>query len=183
MPRTSRTPFVLLGLLCTRPMTGYELKTAIDRSIAHFWRESYGQLYPTLRKLEHSGWVRSKAKSQRGRARITYAITPEGRAELLGWLREAPSPSPPRNELLLKIFFGRFAGDGVIEALLKEASRTAKQEVEMIGSIARELEDKESEAPELRYWRMTLELGRRIAQVRHAWAQHALRELTKGREA
>ena len=101
MSRSTRTPYVLLGLLCSEPMTGYALKAAIDRSIGHFWRESYGQLYPTLRTLEQRGWVRSETKSEGGRSRILHTITPKGRAELSrpGQARRScPDPKGPGPE-------------------------------------------------------------------------------------
>ena len=37
--RRSRTPWVVLGLLSWKPMTGYDLKSHIDESVGHFWQE------------------------------------------------------------------------------------------------------------------------------------------------
>ncbi|MGH9601902.1 MAG: PadR family transcriptional regulator, partial [Terriglobales bacterium] len=48
---TNTTRFALLGLLSLGPQSGYDLKKRMEQSIAHFWSESYGQIYPTLRRL------------------------------------------------------------------------------------------------------------------------------------
>lgn len=176
MPRRSRTPFVLLGLLSSEPMTGYQLKAAIERSVGHFWMESYGQLYPALKQLEQQGWVRGKDQAG-GRSRIVYAITARGREELRRWLREPPSPTPPRSELLLKVFFGKFAGDDVLVQQLTTALRGAEQEVQALTGLAQMVASSEPDAPELTYWLLTVDLGRRIAEARADWAKHALQAI------
>ena len=51
------TEEALLGLLSLKPMSGYEIKQMIEGSIGYFWRESFGQIYPTLKRLEKGGWI------------------------------------------------------------------------------------------------------------------------------
>ncbi|WP_279637931.1 PadR family transcriptional regulator [Corallococcus aberystwythensis] len=38
-------------MLCREPMSGYDLRSTIERSVGHFWQESYGNLYPTLERM------------------------------------------------------------------------------------------------------------------------------------
>ena len=97
----------LLGMLTLEPMSGYDLKQLIEQSIGNFWRESFGQIYPTLKRLEEQGLIKSAEEGKAGR--VVYAITEAGRAHLRAWLDDAPRPRVPRNELLLKLFFGRMA--------------------------------------------------------------------------
>lgn len=109
MPRTQRTPFVILGLLghsSHQPRSGYELKKVIDTVVAHFWSESHGQLYPVLKQLAAEKLIRPVVKKETGREKILYAITPTGRARLRSWLETPVEASKPRNELILKLFFG-----------------------------------------------------------------------------
>src|SRR5258705_13680872 len=48
----------ILGMLQTRPMTGYDLKVeCFDNSIAHFWQADQAQIYRTLDKLAEDGLV------------------------------------------------------------------------------------------------------------------------------
>ena len=46
-------------------MTGYGLRQAIAGSVGHFWQESFGQLYPTLRRLAQEGLVEARATPRR----------------------------------------------------------------------------------------------------------------------
>ena len=47
-------------------MSGYDIKREIEQSIGHFRRESYGQSYPVLRRLEVGGLVACDAAPLRG---------------------------------------------------------------------------------------------------------------------
>jgi hypothetical protein len=58
---------VLLGLLAIEPMSGYDLGLTIRASVGHFWNESYGQIYPNLKKLETERFVISKTERQKGK--------------------------------------------------------------------------------------------------------------------
>jgi PadR family transcriptional regulator AphA len=70
--------WAILGLLAQRPMSGYDLKHTVDRTIRHFWAASYGQIYPELNRLETTGWVSGCANGARGRRlyRATAAGAP-----------------------------------------------------------------------------------------------------------
>jgi len=107
MGRTNKTEYAILGLLSIEPMSGYDMKTFISKSIGFFWAASYGQLYPTLNALHKGRYVSKKKKPRRGKPdRNLYSITKKGRAKLVRWLESKPEPEPVRNELLLQIFLG-----------------------------------------------------------------------------
>src|ERR1035441_5918997 len=81
--RSSSSMDVLLGLLAIEPMSGYDLGLTIRESIGHFWNESYGQIYPNLKKLAVEGFVTSKIERQKGKPdRHVYSITRRGRERL-----------------------------------------------------------------------------------------------------
>ncbi|MDH3629255.1 MAG: PadR family transcriptional regulator, partial [Acidobacteriota bacterium] len=48
MPDRSSSRYAVLGILTLEPMSGYDIKKFIETSVAHFWRESYGNIYPLL---------------------------------------------------------------------------------------------------------------------------------------
>ena len=104
-PRSSR--FALLGLLALRPMSGYEIRKTIERSISNFWNESFGQIYPTLADLVAEGLVREVPSKSRSRL---FEPTEKGKKELERWLAEPIELSVSRNVFLLKLFLARFAG-------------------------------------------------------------------------
>jgi PadR family transcriptional regulator AphA len=98
---------VLLGILAIEPMSGYDLGQNIRASVGHIWNESYGQIYPNLKRLEAAGFVTAKTERQKGKPdRRIYSITGKGRERLVKWLAVQPQPEIPRNEFLLKLFFG-----------------------------------------------------------------------------
>lgn len=177
MAKKSRTPMVILGLLSTAPMSGYDLKTTIDRSIGHFWSESYGQLYPALKALHEEGLVSKTERSVGERSSHIYELTDAGRAVLDAWLVTPPTPRFVRNELLLRVFFGHHTPRETLRAHLTRELHTARGTAAGIGGIAKELSEDLKDNPELPYWLLTLDLGRRTALARAEWAAHALEEI------
>jgi PadR family transcriptional regulator AphA len=97
--------WAVLGLLGLKPMSGYDIKRAVDRAIRHFWAASYGQIYPELKRLEEAGWIAGKDADRGGRSRRVYRITAAGRRELEGWLHGYETRIEMRDESLLRLFF------------------------------------------------------------------------------
>src|SRR5271170_5478032 len=105
--RNSSSAQALLGLLTIEPMSGYDLRQTIEASIGHMWSESFGQIYPNLRRLAAAGLAQRKSEGRKGkRDRHVYSITRKGRTQLAEWLALPAQPEVPRNEMLLKLFFG-----------------------------------------------------------------------------
>lgn len=97
--------WAVLGLLGLRPMSGYDIKGAVDRTIRHFWAASYGQIYPELKRLEAAGWIAGADEGSGGRPRRVYTITPRGREQLRAWLYGYETRIEMRDESLLRLFF------------------------------------------------------------------------------
>lgn len=107
-PSSGRTRFAVLGVLGFGPATGYEIRGILSRTTAHFWRESYGQIYPTLETLQTEGCIELLRHEREGRESKRYRLLPAGREALEAWIREPGLQlRPGRNELLLKLFFAR----------------------------------------------------------------------------
>ena len=99
MPRSQRTPYVILGLLGLsgrEPRSGYEIRKAIDSVILSIWHESNGQIYPALKSLSSSGLIEVRSDSKSGRRKKLYAITPKGRQRLRAWLGSPVELGRPR---------------------------------------------------------------------------------------
>jgi DNA-binding PadR family transcriptional regulator len=97
--------WAVLGLLGLRPMSGYDIKRAVDRTIRHFWAASYGQIYPELKRLEEAGWIAGQDAGRGGRSRRVYRITARGRRALKDWLHGRETRIELRDESLLRLFF------------------------------------------------------------------------------
>jgi PadR family transcriptional regulator AphA len=101
----SPTAYVILGMVSREARSGYEIKAAVDSSTRFFWAASYGQIYPELKRLSEAGLVEGMNAPRGERKRTVYAITADGEAALLDWLRQPPETSEMREEGLLKLFF------------------------------------------------------------------------------
>src|SRR5260370_28739340 len=98
--RANTSRYAILGGLSLGPRSGYDVKKLIEASIAHFWSESYGQIYPILNRLAAEGLAARRREKQRGKPdRHVYSLTPRGREELQPWLRPPAPLGPPRAAL------------------------------------------------------------------------------------
>jgi PadR family transcriptional regulator AphA len=115
--KNSRTAYVLLGGLSIQSnLSGYELHKAIEENFGSFWGESYGQIYPTLKQLVAEGLIEiCKPAAAPKKRRQTYALTDAGRICLREWLARPFQNDPPRNEFMLKLFFGHEAAPGRLD--------------------------------------------------------------------
>jgi DNA-binding PadR family transcriptional regulator len=101
----SATAYVILGMVRNEPRSGYEIKAVVDNTTRFFWAASYGQIYPELKRLSEAGLVEGIDASTGDRKRTRFAITADGKAELVDWLRRPPEVAEMREEGLLKLFF------------------------------------------------------------------------------
>ncbi len=74
---------LILQLLASREMYGYELVQSIREQTAEAIQLSEGVVYPTLHALEIEGALKSKRKVVNGRSRIYYSITKDGSRKLV----------------------------------------------------------------------------------------------------
>ena len=167
----------LLGILSMGPMTGYEIRQRIEESIGNFWNESFGQIYPALAKLHKQGLVKVEAAGKAGRK--VYSLTPAGHEHLKAWLAVMPMPRKPRNETLLKLFFGNL-GDvaDTREQVLATRERFAA-DIQRYTALEPELRERQSRNPGLPYYRLTLNYGLAEARAVVSWADETLAALDK----
>jgi len=168
---------VLLGLLTIESMSGYDLGVTIRSSVGHFWNESYGQIYPNLKRLKAGGFVTSKTERQKGKPdRNVFSITKAGRERLATWLAVPPQPEIPRNELLLKLFFGTQAPPtvliGYLENMLECETAVLKELTRMEVEIANN-----QQYPDAPYWKIAARFGQFELQAHIRWAEETLAEL------
>ena len=184
----NRTAYAVLGFLTWRPMSGYDLKQAIAGSVGNFWSESYGQIYPMLRRLAGEGWIArhpdespdgSPVGGADGRARQVYAIADAGREALRAWLRAPATDRPSRIELLLKLFFGDEVPLPVSRSHVEAARARAVDNLYRYRAIAGELQDSRADDPRMPFWRLTLDYGLGSTQARIDWCDRALGELDR----
>ena len=171
---------VLLGLLTIQPMSGYDLGQTIRGSVGHFWNESYGQIYPNLKKLAADGFVSSKTERQKSKPdRHIYSITKKGRERLANWLAAPPQPEIPRNELLLKLFFGVQTSPQILIGYLEHMIENETAILKEIARIEHEILAQNQQYPDVPYWKMASHFGQFELEAHVRWAEETLAELNR----
>ncbi|MAE94142.1 MAG: PadR family transcriptional regulator [Deltaproteobacteria bacterium] len=173
-----RSDYAILGLLRLGPGSGYDIKQRIDRSVAFFWNESYGQIYPRLKALEAEGLVKGReTPSARGGVRHVYSLTRRGAKALDAWIEEPVVPAPPRSELLLKLFIAGEPSLPALERHLVAHARDLRAELQQHAATHTLISDTEPGDVAWTLRRLTLDFGERTARAELAWAEHALEAL------
>lgn len=174
----SKTDDAILGMLTVAPMSGYDMKKFSDQSLVHFWHESFGNLYPRLKRLEADGLIKGRREPRAHAPDATvYSLTEAGRARFTAWLEEDPEPERIRNELLLKVFFG---ARGSLRTCRRRIEAHRQEQTELleryreIGTLTEEGGDDRPEGP---FWRISLRRGVLLTEARIRWCEECLEML------
>jgi PadR family transcriptional regulator PadR len=73
---------LILRLLASREMYGYELVSEIARSTHQVIELGEGCVYPILHAMEHKGLLACRRQVKDGRNRLYYRLTRKGRSRL-----------------------------------------------------------------------------------------------------
>ena len=169
---------ILLGLLAIEPMSGYDLGQVIRASVGHIWNESYGQIYPNLKRLAAEGFVAAKTERQKGKPdRRIYSITDKGRERLVKWLALPPQPEIARNEFLLKLFFGERIPTEILIGWVKRMIESESAALREFTRVEREDIAQNQHYPGAPYWKMAARFGQLELKAHLKWAEETLAEL------
>jgi Predicted transcriptional regulators len=173
MSRSNQTDLAVLAVLSAGPLTGYAVREAVTTHLGAFWSESFGQIYPALARLRDSGLVEADAGARGGST--VHRLTSAGRARLVELMREEPVSTPPRNGLLLRLFFGDALGPAACRSLVAEARAAAEERLEALAS-ARRLTERDDPAHRP-YRLLTISAGEHSARAAITWADETLAAL------
>jgi len=159
--KLTTTSYVVLGLVADRePITSYEMKRNVARSIGYFWPFPHSQLYAEPARLVRLGLLEEDVEPT-GRKRRRFRITDTGRQALSRWLAEPTSePTEIRDLGMLKLFFGSQGRREDLVALASEqhdAHQRRYEEYEALHVAVRDLAG---------LWELaTLEVGMRYERM------------------
>lgn len=173
----------ILGLINYHEMTGYEIMQVFKDSLHFFWNAQTSQIYRELQTLENKKWVYKTVVPQQGKPdKNVYAITEEGKAELLRWLADGDLGMNARTPVLMKVFFmgerSREENIGYFEKLQAYCGKVLESLVPVPGHIeaySAYIGDREKAL----YWKMTEELGRRNMRTYMEWAHDCIELLER----
>jgi DNA-binding PadR family transcriptional regulator len=97
--------YIILGSLCSGEMSGYDIKQRISNCISYFFDASFGSIYPTLKRLEAKGFIKSSEIVEEGRYKKLYALNDTGKAEFQKWLEAPIMFTKTRHDHLVKLYY------------------------------------------------------------------------------
>ncbi|GAA0340222.1 PadR family transcriptional regulator [Oceanobacillus sp. FSL W7-1293] len=179
MQKYNDSTYAILGILTTNCRSGYEIKQFIDNSLNHFWKISYGQIYPTLKRLEEEGLATVQTSAQEGKPeRKEYFLTEKGKEVLKNWLEKPLKQLPvERNEVLLKLFFGRHQTKEQSLYLLEDYKQKLKNLYQTYEGIEEGIARHNHHQHDAKYWLFTLDYGKRVTEAAIAWCDATIKEL------
>ena len=178
---TGKTQYVILGMLARMPQSGYTIKKWIEHEYSHFWQESYGQIYPTLKKLVAEGLAVTSADIEVGnkRGQIVYSITDAGKKELSDWLHEEPEIEKLRYEILLKVSFGENTQPKVILGHLDDFAKRNEKLVKDMNDYIKHFDQLKAQGTDCTYSKLTALCGVYIYSAMKDWAAEATKIISE----
>jgi PadR family transcriptional regulator, regulatory protein AphA len=178
--KETKSKYAILGILSLGPISGYDIKKVFQRSVANFWNESYGQIYPLLRTLVAEGLATRSIEKQLGKPdRHIYAITDKGFEELQRWLVEPVKDQVGRIEIALKLFFGHQVKVADNIRQVEHFREMRARELQALIAIEERLKAEQANRPNLPYMLMTVNYGQHVTQALLQWCEETLSVLRK----
>jgi len=170
---------VILTVLSSRDVTGYDITKEFSHSIGYFWKASHQQVYRELNRMADKGWASFRHEQQVSKPdRKVYSITDLGHKALLEWFRKPTRTPTVRDEFSAKLSVCNFHHSAPmqqqLEALIQESHTLMNnyEELEKIYFPDHKKLDRQS-----RLNRLTLRRGVHIRQAWVNWAEEVLVEL------
>lgn len=175
MSHENKTRFVILGLLSENPLSGYDIKKIIEMRFTFFWSESYGQIYPELKKLEKEKLIQKETIEPRtGRKRFTYSITNKGLLSLKTWLEFPAEKEINRYEILLKNYFGNLSSKEAIIGRIREFQSRHRENLKLMNLAEAEIRKNLNEHENHIFILMNILFGKKVYQAYQDWCDEAL---------
>jgi len=178
--KKSKTRFAVLGILSYGPMSGYDIKKFYEQNVAGFWSESYGQIYPILKRLAEEELATKSIHKQEGKPdRHIYALTEKGREALQQWLLESTGRHTGRHETLLKLMFGKQIPIAANILQIEHFRNLQANELKEIETLKERLTQEVVDDPNLPFWQLAFTYGEHVNRAYINWAEEALAALRK----
>lgn len=174
----NKTRYAILGVLCMKPCSGYDIKKFCDKTISHFWNENFGHIYPVLKQILEEKLIEPVGHATEERRKL-YVITEKGKQEFKAWLIQPPQLQPPRSELLLKLSFGNHMQREDLSAMLEELIERNTKNLKQYRALeeAYLADDAAKKDPAYPYWLASLRLGIMNAETAIRWAKDTIQLL------
>jgi PadR family transcriptional regulator, regulatory protein AphA len=140
--------YAILGLLSSRPLTGYDIKKMFEGSSVLYWSGNNNQIYTTLVKLHQNELVTREIEIQEDRPpRKIYSITAKGQAELKKWLLSEPEPPQLKNSFLVQLAWADQLSPDELVVLLEKYEAEMQMQLSMLQVQAQQGSSSTSKTP------------------------------------
>ena len=160
--------YIVLGMVQDEALTGYDIKKYIESGVGNFYKVSYGNLYPALKRLTSKEFVTMDAQPQGGRDKKYYKSTELGQKAFVEWLSRPFDFSLGASALLAKIFFFGKLPDDIRIQQLQEYEVYYRQSLRKLREIEKSLPVMDGDY----FMQSTLYFGIRNTQIALAWFKH-----------
>ncbi len=171
----------ILGFLSYKPLSGYDLKKAFDKSVRHFWPANQSQIYRTLSQMTDEGLVEKEVVEREERLDMKiYSITKTGRAELHEWLATPLPEKETREPFLIQVFFGGKLSDEELLNLLLHEKKTAEESLLAYDAVYQASAVKPAKINDPRAFflnMLTLEYGIKSNRALLEWVNSAIKRI------
>ncbi len=168
----------ILAILSKGPQSGYEIRKALDQPEMYYWRESYGNIYPMLKKLHKDGLLSRSDSYIKSKKRLIYQLNQQGWDELFLWFEEPATLNRFRVELLMKLRFGESYGAGNMISQLTHYRETSQEQLKDAEKLLETINSADSSLDsDLRKITISLFIKRKIAIL--TWCTDSIKILSK----
>lgn len=177
----NKTKFLILGLLSEESLSGYEIKKIVDTRFSFFWSESFGQIYPQLKKLCEEGLIEeiSLKQKENNKESKKYSINDKGRHELKEWLEQPVEKETVRYEILLKMYFSNIIPPEVMLGHIKEFQISHRNQMKLFEKSQLQLEKFKDVHDNHEDVLMVLSFGQKVWKAYDDWCEEVSKILEK----
>ncbi|MBP0027578.1 PadR family transcriptional regulator [Roseofilum reptotaenium CS-1145] len=165
----------ILTVLAHAPQSGYDISKQFDEQVSCFWKASQQQIYRELSKMEDQGWVNYETIIQPGKPdKKVYHLTAEGKVQLLRWFAEPTTPTPIREDLLVKVLAGPYGNRKLLIREIKH--RKEIHELQLKHYLEKEILYQDCQNPSVgdRFRYLTLRRGIRYEREWVEWCDEVM---------
>ena len=175
----STLSLAVLGLIQQKSRSGYDLRKAFSTTPMGHFSSSPGAIYPALKRMEKSGWIRGSIDNNKQlRPRLIYRITAKGLDALKQHLMQTVTKDDViwrMDDLMLRFaFMDDVAGREYTLKFLQQFLAETKSHVSTLKQYQKQIKGTIPVSG-----RLAMENGIDNYQTNVKWAQRAINELVK----
>jgi len=162
--------YIVLGMVQDEALTGYDVKKWIESGIGNFYKASYGNLYPALKRLTDKKFVTMVEQPQGGREKKYYKATELGKKAFMEWLSLPFDFTLGAPALLAKVYFFGQLPEDIRKGQLQEYEIHYRQSLRKLRAMEKSLASEDVVTDY--FMQSTLYFGIKNTQTAIEWFKH-----------